>query len=183
MLFSRIVLSTLSLLGVCTTQRIPDTPAHSKRIVIAASTLLDGKGHVLHDARIVIEGTKIVAVIPNDRVNDSRVNDPKTAPIDYDLRGLTVLPGWIDAHVDITWSFGPDGKNAGQGGTTPEAAYAAASNAWLTLMAGFTTVQSVGSPADVPPARCHRQRFASRPAHPDGCRGALRARPADRDAG
>jgi hypothetical protein len=81
MLFSRIVLSTLSLLGVCTAQRIPDTPAHSKRIVIAASTLLDGKGHVLHDARIVIEGTKIVAVIPNDRVNDSRVNDPKTAPM------------------------------------------------------------------------------------------------------
>ena len=69
---------------------------------------------------------------------------------DYDLRGLTVLPGWIDAHVHITWSFGPDGKNAGQGATTPEAAYAAASNAWLTLMAGFTTIQSVGSPADVP---------------------------------
>ena len=74
----------------------------------------------------------------------------KTGPVDYDLRGLTVLPGWIDAHVHITWSFGPDGKNAGQGGTSPEAAYAAASNAWRTLMAGFTTVQSVGSPADVP---------------------------------
>ena len=27
---------------------------------------------------------------------------------------------------------------------------AAASNAWVTLMAGFTTVQSVGSPQDVP---------------------------------
>jgi imidazolonepropionase-like amidohydrolase len=61
-----------------------------------------------------------------------------------------VLPGWIDAHVHITWSFGPDRKNAGQGGTTPDAAYAAASNAWLTLMAGFTTIQSLGSPADVP---------------------------------
>jgi imidazolonepropionase-like amidohydrolase len=60
------------------------------------------------------------------------------------------LPGWIDAHVHITWSFGKDGKNAGGGGTTPEAAYATASNAWLTLMAGFTTVQSVGSPADLP---------------------------------
>ena len=36
------------------------------------------------------------------------------------------------------------------GGTTQEAAYSAASNAWLTLMAGFTTIQSVGSPADVP---------------------------------
>jgi imidazolonepropionase-like amidohydrolase len=109
-----------------------------KRIVIAASTALDGKGHVLHDARIVIEGSKIVAV------------DSKAEPVDYDLRGLTVLPGWIDAHVHITWIFGPDGKNAAQGGTTPEAAYAAASNAWLTLMAGFTTVQSVGTPADLP---------------------------------
>jgi imidazolonepropionase-like amidohydrolase len=69
--------------------------------------------------------------------------------VDYHLRGLTVLPGWIDAHVHITWSFGKDGKNAGSGGTTQEAAYQAASNAWVTLMAGFTTVQSVGSPADV----------------------------------
>src|SRR6185295_18492440 len=34
--------------------------------------------------------------------------------------------------------------------TTQEAAYAAAANAWVTLMAGFTTVQSVGSPGDIP---------------------------------
>ena len=114
------------------------SPARNQRIVIAASTVLDGKGGVLRDTRIVIEGPKIVAI------------DPKAGPVDYDLRGLTVLPGWIDAHVHITWSFGRDGKNAGQGGTTQEAAYASASNAWLTLMAGFTTVQSVGSPGDVP---------------------------------
>jgi imidazolonepropionase-like amidohydrolase len=113
-------------------------PAQSKRIVIAASTVLDGKGRVLRNTRIAIEGPKIVAL------------DPKAGPVDYDLRGRTVLPGWIDAHVHITWSFGPDGKNAGQGGTTQEAAYAAASNAWLTLMAGFTTIQSVGSPTDIP---------------------------------
>jgi imidazolonepropionase-like amidohydrolase len=118
------------------------TPAPAKRIVIAATTVLDGRGQVLHNARIVVEGSKIVAV---DKIDDTRAG-----PVDYDLRGLTVLPGWIDAHVHITWSFGPDGKNAGQGGTTPEATYAAASNAWLTLMAGFTTIQSVGSPADVP---------------------------------
>lgn len=109
-----------------------------KRIVIAGSDVLDGKGGVLHDTRIVIESGKIVAI------------DAKAGPVDYDLRGLTVLPGWIDAHVHITWSFGPDGKNAGQGATTPEAAYAAAANAYATLMAGFTTVQSVGSPADIP---------------------------------
>jgi len=70
--------------------------------------------------------------------------------VDYDLHGLTVLPGWIDAHVHITWSFGKDGKNPGVNETTQEAAYGAASNAWLTLMAGFTAVQSVGSPSDVP---------------------------------
>src|SRR6266704_3221447 len=112
------------------------TTQQYKRIVIAASTVLDGKGRVLRDTRIAIEGSKIVAI------------DPKAGPVDYDLRGLTVLPGWIDAHSHITWSFGKDGKNAGLGETTQEAAYQAASNAWLTLMAGFTTVQSRGSPTD-----------------------------------
>lgn len=165
---AKVILSILSILGGCTqAQRVPkqssaqtrlQVRAHGKhftshsnmtartkelvptqkRIVIAVSTLLDGKGHVLHDTRIVIAGAKIVRI------------DPKAAPIDYDLRGLTVLPGWIDAHVHITWSFGRDGKNAGPGETTQEAAYSAASNAWVTLVAGFTTVQSVGSPNDVP---------------------------------
>jgi imidazolonepropionase-like amidohydrolase len=115
-----------------------ENPPAPKRIVIAASTVLDGKGRVLHNTRIVIEGSKIAVI------------DPKAGPVDYDLRGLTVLPGWIDAHVHITWSFGKDGKNAGPAVTTQEAAYESAANAWVTLMAGFTTVQSVGSPTDLP---------------------------------
>src|SRR5689334_6405838 len=124
---------TLSLLIVCGA-----ASAQQKQIVIAASTVFDGRGGVLHDTRIVVEGSKIVRI------------DPKAGPVDYDLRGLTLLPGWIDCHVHISWVFGPDGKSAGAGGTTPQASYAAAGNAWSTLMAGFTTVQSVGSPADVP---------------------------------
>ena len=84
--------------------------AAQNRIVIAVSTALDGKGNVLHDTRIVVSGSKIVAI------------DGKASPIDYDLRGLTVMPGWIDSHVHITSSFGPDGKNAGMGANTPEAA-------------------------------------------------------------
>src|SRR6266436_6080257 len=137
---TNIILATLIILSIWVQAqgiRAQTTQQH-KRLVIAASTVLDGKGHVLHDTRIVIEGSKIVAL------------DPKAAPVDYDLRGLTVLPGWIDAHVHITWSFGKDGKNAGSAGTTQDDAYKAASNAWLTLMAGFTTVQSVGSPNDIP---------------------------------
>jgi imidazolonepropionase-like amidohydrolase len=109
-----------------------------KPIVIAASTVFDGKGGVVHNTRIVIEGSKIVRI------------DPKAGPVNYDLRGLTVMPGWIDSHVHITWSFGPDGKNAGGGGASKFAADAAAENARVTLMAGFTTVQSVGSPNDLP---------------------------------
>jgi imidazolonepropionase-like amidohydrolase len=130
----------LGSLGLCCAlgQQASAQTSQSQRIVIAAGTVLDGKGNVLHDTRIVIEGSKVVAL------------DPKAAPVDYDLRGLTVMPGWIDAHVHITWSFGKDGKNAGPAGTTQDDAYKAASNAWLTLMAGFTTVQSVGSPTDLP---------------------------------
>ncbi|PYS57260.1 MAG: amidohydrolase [Acidobacteria bacterium] len=137
---TNIILATLIILSIWVQAqgiRAQTTQQH-KRLVIAASTVLDGKGHVLHDTRIVIEGSKIVAI------------DPKAGPVDYDLRGMTVLPGWIDAHVHITWSFGKDGKNAGPGETTQDAAYRAAANAWVTLMAGFTTVQSVGSPNDVP---------------------------------
>src|SRR5213080_4713265 len=134
------VLATLIIVSLWVQgQRIrAQTTEQHKRIVIAASTVLYGKGRVLRDTRIVIEGSKIVAI------------DPKASPVDYDLRGLTLMPGWIDAHVHITWSFGKDGKNAGPGETTQDAAYRAAANAWITLMAGFTTVQSVGSPNDVP---------------------------------
>src|SRR3989440_9843624 len=139
MQYTKIILCLISVLVIFTPQPVSSqTPQPQPRIVIAASTVLDGRGHVLRNTRIVIEGSKIVAV------------DPKAAPVDYDLRGLTVLPGWIDSHVHITWSFGKDGKNAGSGETTQDAAYRAAANAWATLMAGFTTVQSVGSPTDVP---------------------------------
>jgi imidazolonepropionase-like amidohydrolase len=101
------------------------------RVVIAVSTALDGKGNVLHASRIVVSGSKIAAI------------DRNASPIDYDLRGLTVMPGWIDAHVHITSSFGPDGKNAGMDVATPEAAYRTAANAYATLLGGFTTIQSM----------------------------------------
>jgi imidazolonepropionase-like amidohydrolase len=136
----RIALCLSTILSVCATAQKNSTsvPAQKGRIVIGASMLLDGRGHVIRDTRIVVEGSKIVAL------------GPKASPVDYDLRGFTVLPGWIDSHVHITWSFGENGKNAGADETTQFAAYQAAANAWLTLMAGFTTVQSVASPTDVP---------------------------------
>src|SRR5260370_30393420 len=125
---ARIILCLLAILVFCATAQMnSSTPqTQKKRIVIGASMLLDGRGHVSRDTRIVVEGSKIVAL------------DPKAAPVDYDLRGFTVLPGWIDSHVHITWSFGENGKNAGADGPTQFAAYQSASNAWITLMAGLT---------------------------------------------
>ena len=133
----KIVLGVLGVL-VVVGQTFAQSDVASKRIVIGASTVLDGRGGILHDTRIVVEGSRISGL------------DAKAGPIDYDLRGLTVLPGWIDAHAHVTWIFGKDGKNAGMVGTSPEDAYQAASNAWLTLMAGFTTIQSLGAVNDIP---------------------------------
>ena len=122
-----IILCLLAILVLCATAQtnssMPQT--QKKRIVIGTGMLLDGRGHVSRDTRIVVEGSKIVAL------------DPKAAPVDYDLRGFTVLPGWIDSHVHITWSFGENGKNAGADGTTQFAAYQSASNAWLHADGGI----------------------------------------------
>jgi len=132
---------TLSLLA-CIATAAGMVAAQSQPTVLRVSTLLDGKGHVLRDTAIVVENGRIVRL---DAHASGRV---------YDLRGLTVMPGWIDCHVHISWHFGPDGKNAEEGvgkGESPEHAYLAiAGNALDTLMGGFTTVQSVGADADAP---------------------------------
>jgi hypothetical protein len=63
----RIIPCILSMIGVCASARqvTSHTPAHGKRIkriVIAATKILDGKGRVLPNTRIVIKGGKIVAL-------------------------------------------------------------------------------------------------------------------------
>jgi imidazolonepropionase-like amidohydrolase len=117
--------------------------AQEAPIVIRAGALLDGRGHVLHNVQIVVQNGKIVRV-DNDQDKDAKA---KGSPI-YDLSRLTVLPGWIDLHDHITWHFGPNGHVDDKSETAEQATLAAAGNAYVTLMAGFTTVQSLGSPED-----------------------------------
>jgi imidazolonepropionase-like amidohydrolase len=116
--------------------------AQQETVVIRAGTLLDGKGRVQHNVLIVVQGGKIVRAEENAK--DQR--DPSSAF--YDLSRLTVMPGWIDVHDHITWHFGPNGRVDDPGETPAQAALAAAGNAYATLMAGFTTIQSLGSPED-----------------------------------
>jgi len=115
--------------------------AQDKPIVIAASTLLDGRGNVVHDTRVVVEHGKIVRI------------DPKASPVTIDLRGLTVMPGFIDTHVHVSWHFNQSGVLAQKDETPEEQEWAAlqmASNAWKDLRAGFTTVQSLGANTEKP---------------------------------
>ncbi len=105
-------------------------------IVIKAGTLLDGKGGVQKNATIVVVGSKIEKL------------DPSAKGTTYDLRNLTVLPGMIDTHVHIGWHFGPDGRYQPRETSPASAMGYAMENAYVTLMGGFTTVQSVGSPID-----------------------------------
>jgi imidazolonepropionase-like amidohydrolase len=118
--------------------------AAAQPVVIRTSTLIDGKGHVLKNKELVIEGGRI-----------TRVADAKQKAT-IDLSGLTVMPGWIDTHVHPTWYFNKEGRleqGPGRGGratsTTPQqSALFAAGNLYATLMGGFTTVQSVGAELD-----------------------------------
>ncbi len=118
-------------------------------VTIHADRVLDGRGGVLTDATIVVEGGKI-----------SRID--KGAPAGgatYELTGLTVLPGLIDAHVHLNWYFNAKGRyHTGADGDTPaESMLAEVQNAYVTLMAGMTTIQSPGDPRDT----LLRQWFAS----------------------
>jgi imidazolonepropionase-like amidohydrolase len=113
------------------------TVAQDRPLVIRAGTLLDGKGRSLRNVEIVVEGGKISKVAP-----------ASSRPA-YDLHNLTVLPGLIDTHVHIAWHFGPDGRYMPRDASPASAMGYGLENAYATLMAGFTTVQSVGSPIDV----------------------------------
>jgi imidazolonepropionase-like amidohydrolase len=50
--------------------------------------------------------------------------------------------------VHLGYHFGKDGRAQNRGETPAEMAFYAAENAWVTLINGFTTVQSVGAAAD-----------------------------------
>lgn len=116
--------------------------ATAQPITIKTTTILDGKGHILKNKQISVDGTRITGI-----------SDAKGRAT-YDLSGLTVMPGWIDTHVHLGWHFNIENRldQGGRGSkeTPQETALYAEGNAYATLMGGFTTVQSVGSAIDGP---------------------------------
>jgi imidazolonepropionase-like amidohydrolase len=113
--------------------------AAQQPVTMRAGTLVDGKGGVRRNVIITIDGPHIV-----------RIDDGGAQRVAYDFSHLTVLPGLIDTHVHIGNHFGRDGRASNSGETPAEQALFGAEMAYAVLMAGFTTVQSVGAPTDVP---------------------------------
>ena len=105
---------------------------------IRAARVFDGTGQVLTNATILVNGSRI-----------SAIETSSSAPPDIDLGQSTLLPGLIDVHVHIGWHFGSDGRFEFRASTPAEDALYAAENAYVTLMAGVTTVQSPGQQSDL----------------------------------
>ena len=112
--------------------------SQQKEIRIRAARVIDGTGQVRANATVVVRGSAIAAI-----------ESSTPQPVDIDLGQLTVLPGLIDVHSHIGWHFGANGRYEPRAPTPAQDALYAAENAYLTLMAGVTTVQSPGQPGDV----------------------------------
>jgi imidazolonepropionase-like amidohydrolase len=110
--------------------------AQPTAVTIKAQRIVDGTGGTVENAVVTVQGDRITAV------------GPAQGPVTIDLGDATLLPGFIDTHVHIDWHF--DAKGRYHNGPEPpeQNALYAAENAYVTLMAGFTTIQSVGSPRD-----------------------------------
>jgi len=112
--------------------------AQQSELRLRAARVLDGTGHVLANATVVVRGSRITAI-----------ESSSSKPADIDLGQSTLLPGLIDVHVHVGWHFGQNGRYEPRAATPSQEILYAAENAYLTLMAGVTTVQSPGQPGDV----------------------------------
>src|ERR1044071_6381136 len=129
---SRITTLALSLLVVA-------SPLAAQTTIIRARTVIDGKGGTLNNVAIVIEGSKMVRI------------EPAATDATYDLTAQTVMPGMIDTHTHIVDHFNrSNGRlhTANDPETLEQTTLYAYENAYKTLMAGFTTLQSPGNPVD-----------------------------------
>lgn len=118
---------------------VPD-PQPTQALLLRNARLIDGTGSAPQEGvDVLVEGGMITQIGP-DLV-------PPSGARELDVAGRTLLPGFIDAHVHLT--FSPP-KNYAQGvadglnNNLGDHALHGARNARRTLMAGFTTVRNVG---------------------------------------
>ncbi len=122
------------------------TTLTAQPLIIRAARVIDGRGHVTEDAAVVVEGSKILRIVPNAKTLTN---------VTIDLGDKTIMPGGVETHVHIGWHFdAKDGRShndeTDRNETPQESVLYAAENAVRTLEGGITTVQSLGAPVDRP---------------------------------
>lgn len=108
-------------------------------MVLRTGLVITGRGTTTEAADLVIRGSTIAGI------------HERSATPTYDLSRYTVLPGGIDTHVHISGHFDPNGRvhtDQGNPETPAQTVLFAFENAYQTLLAGITTVQSLGAPID-----------------------------------
>lgn len=105
--------------------------------------LIDGKGKVIINAVVIVNGDRIV------KVGTEKDIDIPPAAETIDLKGYTAIPGLIDAHTHMTfyWDKTPGTNPWGQLGTLGPSVtvFLAQENARKALETGVTTVRDLGS--------------------------------------
>ena len=126
-----------------TSQVLPFLARDTSVVTIHAAALIDGRGHRVANAFVTVRGAKI------DKVETGSAANGRVAT--YELGDATLMPGLIDTHVHPGWYINRQGAlHSNRDGDTPaQSALARAGNLYSTLMAGFTTIQSVGGAEDL----------------------------------
>lgn len=111
--------------------------ARAEPVVLRADAYVDVEaGKRVTPGVVVVEGDHIAAVNPPSTPDGARV---------VHLPGLTLLPGFIDAHTHLGSDLGEGWEWRGVRWTTIDHALLGVRNARLTLLSGFTTVRDVGA--------------------------------------
>ena len=108
--------------------------------VVRAATIIDGTGHVLRNTDVLVQNGRILSL------------RPRAGRADVDLGTRVLAPGLIDTHVHLGWYITAAGKLHQRNDADGDRMVSVntAGNAQRMLMAGFTTIQSVGGTEDGP---------------------------------
>mgnify|MGYP001765161737 FL=1 len=108
-------------------------------IAIQHVRLIDGTGHTIERATILIRGSKVVAA------GSSRTTTIPKGVTRLNGRGLTVIPGLIDCHVHLCLGGEPDVVATVESESPSMTLLKSARHARQTVESGFTTIRDVGS--------------------------------------
>lgn len=136
----KFLLCLLGIFTICLSghQRSEAQPRELK--AIKADAIITGTGIAIEGpVTVVIEGERILAA-----GNSAQVKIPEGAKI-IDLKGHTLLPGFIDTHTHIASIDNDGGDLAALKETPAHGAIYGTINAKKTLEAGFTTIREAGS--------------------------------------